>query len=84
MKDFLLAALLRVVIYIAPVAFGLVGAAVAYLGLGLYDADAGTITMSRETFAAGLTVMVGSGGTALAAVVGRWRTRKSDPIKPPS
>jgi TRAP-type C4-dicarboxylate transport system permease small subunit len=78
MKDLLVTAILRLAIYLAPVAFGAVGGLIAWLGIGLYDAEAGTITMTLAQFNTAVALMVGSGGTAIVALIKGWRARQSE------
>lgn len=75
MLDLVKPALLRLAIYFAPVAFGLLGAFISKLGLGVYDEAAGTITISRDMFIAFITVMIASGGTAILAVLRGWKSK---------
>lgn len=82
MRDLLITAVLRLAIYFAPVLFGLLGAAVAALGVGVYDQAAGTITLSLEAFVIAITAMVTSGGTAIVALIKGWRARKSEVASP--
>lgn len=77
MFDLLKTALLRLVIYVAPVLFGLVGALVAKLGLGVYDQAAGTITISLAAFQAAIGIMIVSGLTAATALLKGWKSRRS-------
>lgn len=77
MFDLVKPALLRLAIYFAPVLFGIVGVFIAKLGLGTYDEAAGTITISREMFVGFVTVMIGSGGTAIIAVLRGWKSKAS-------
>lgn len=78
MKDLLLTAVLRLAVYFAPIVFGLLGAAVVALGLGVYDAAAGTITISLTTFVTAITAMIASGGTAVVALLKGWKSRGGD------
>ncbi len=77
MKDLLVTALLRLAIYFAPILFGVLGALVVKLGLGSYDAVAGTITISLSAFITAITVMVTAGVTAATALLAGWRSRKA-------
>ena len=75
MFDLVKPALLRLAIYFAPVVFGIIGLFIAKLGLGVYDEAAGTITISSEMFTTFVTVMIGSGGTAIVAVLRGWKAK---------
>lgn len=77
MKDLLVTALLRLAVYFAPVVFGVLGALVVKLGLGTYDAVAGTITISLAAFQAAIAVMIASGVTAAVALLAGWKARRS-------
>lgn len=79
MKDLLMPALLRLAPYIASFVFGLIGAFIHKLGLGVYDEVAGTITLSKAMFEGIVYSALAGGGIATVAVLMGWKSRKSEP-----
>mgnify|MGYP000054674537 CR=1 FL=1 len=75
MFDLLKPALLRLVPYIAAVLFGVIGAFIQKLGLGVYDDAAGTITVSKTMFEALAYSAVAGGGLAIVAVLRGWKSK---------
>jgi hypothetical protein len=78
MKDLLMPALLRLAPYIASFVFGLIGAFIHKLGLGVYDEVAGTITLSKAMFEGIVYSALAGGGIATVAVLMGWKSRKSE------
>ncbi len=84
LKDLLLPALLRLAPYIASFVFGLLGAFIHKIGLGVYDEVAGTITLSKAMFEGIVYSAIAGGGVASLAVIMGWKSRKSEAQTPPA
>lgn len=77
--DILRPALLRFAGYVALIAFGIIGAFITKLGLGVYDEVAQTITITRDAFVAGVVAMISVGFTAAVAYLKGWTGRAGPP-----